>query len=158
MRGVAGQQHAPVAVGRGLTRHVGEPGDPGGTVDPVIGPVDGDERLADIAQGGFAGGSAAAVRSARSAPARHSPPCRCPWMPSASWWKPHSGSSAISTSAISQLVVGSHPGNSMPAALRIRLRPPSQPTRYCRPQRLAVGSATSTPVSSCAKPVTSRPR
>ena len=27
-----------------------------GTVDPVIGPVDGDERLAEIAQGGFAGG------------------------------------------------------------------------------------------------------
>ena len=27
----------------------------------------------------------------------------------------------------------------MPAALRIRLRPPSHPTRYSRPQRLAVG-------------------
>ena len=27
----------------------------------------------------------------------------------------------------------------MPAALRTRLRPPSQPTRYCCPQRLAVG-------------------
>jgi hypothetical protein len=55
--GVAGQQDASVAIGRGLPRHVGEPGDPGGTVDPVVGPVYGDERLADIAQGGFAGGS-----------------------------------------------------------------------------------------------------
>ena len=31
------------------------------------------------------------------------------------------------------------PGNSMPAALRTTLRPPSHPTRYSRPQRLAVG-------------------
>ena len=54
VRGVAGQQHASVAVGRGLPSHVGEPGDPGGTVDPVIGPVNGDERLADIAQRRFA--------------------------------------------------------------------------------------------------------
>ena len=52
--GVAGQQHPPLAVGRGLPGHVGEPGDPGGAVDPVVGPVDGDERLAEIAQGGLA--------------------------------------------------------------------------------------------------------
>ena len=55
--GVAGQQDPSVAVGRGLPGHIGEPGDPRGTVDPVIGPVDGDERLAEIAQGGFARGS-----------------------------------------------------------------------------------------------------
>ncbi len=55
--GVAGQQDPSVAVGRGLPRHIGEPGNPGGTVDPVIRPVYGDERLAQIAQGGFAGGS-----------------------------------------------------------------------------------------------------
>ena len=54
VRGVAGQQHAPVAVGRGLPGHVGEPRDPGGAVDPEVGPVDGDERLAEIAQGGLA--------------------------------------------------------------------------------------------------------
>ena len=57
VRGVAGQQDPSVAVGRGLPGHIGEPGDPGGTVDPVVGPVDGDERLAEIAQGGFARGS-----------------------------------------------------------------------------------------------------
>jgi hypothetical protein len=57
VRGVAGQQDASVAVGRGLPGHIGEPGDRGGTVNPVIGPVDGDERLAEIAQGGFARGS-----------------------------------------------------------------------------------------------------
>ena len=57
VRRVAGQQDPSVAVGRGLPGHIGEPGDPGGTVDPVVGPVDGDERLAEIAQGGFGRGS-----------------------------------------------------------------------------------------------------
>src|SRR5580765_6651877 len=51
---IAGQQDPSRTVGRGLPGHVGEPGDPGGTVDPVVGPVDGDEALAEIAQGGFA--------------------------------------------------------------------------------------------------------
>ena len=69
---------------------------------------------------------------------------------------PSSGSSAISTSAIRLLVVGSQPGNSMPAALRTRLRPPSHPTRYCARSDRPSDSSTSTPVSSCAKPVTSR--
>src|SRR5918994_2833392 len=55
--GVAGQQDPSVAVGRGLPSQIGEPGDPGGTVDPVVGPVYGDERLAEIAQGGFGRGS-----------------------------------------------------------------------------------------------------
>ena len=40
------------------------------------------------------------------------------------------GSSLTSTSAIRLLLVGSHPGKSMPAALRMTLRPPSHPTRY----------------------------
>src|SRR2546423_15040274 len=53
VRRVARQQDPSVAVGRGLPRHVGEPGDPGGTVDAVVGPAYGDERLAQIAQGGF---------------------------------------------------------------------------------------------------------
>ena len=44
----------------------------------------------------------------------------------------------------------------MPAALRTRLRPPSHPTRYCARSDWPSDSATSTPVSSCAKPVTSR--
>ena len=57
VRCVAGQQDPSVAVSRGLPSHVGEPGDPGGTVDPVVGPVDGDEALAEIAEGGFARGS-----------------------------------------------------------------------------------------------------
>src|SRR6266536_5956887 len=49
VRRVAGQQDPSVAVGRGLPSHIGEPGYPGGTVDPVSGPVYGDERLAEIA-------------------------------------------------------------------------------------------------------------
>ena len=55
--GVAGQQHLSLAVGRGLPSYIGEPGDPGGTMDPVICPAYGDERLAEIAQGGFGRGS-----------------------------------------------------------------------------------------------------
>jgi hypothetical protein len=48
--GIAGQQYASVPVGRGLSRHIGESGDRGRTVNPVIGPVDRDEGLAEIAQ------------------------------------------------------------------------------------------------------------
>src|SRR5437879_6466985 len=77
------------------------------------------------------------------------------WIPSAPRRKPYSCSSASSTSAISQLVVGSHPGHSMPAALPIRLRPPSHPTRYSARSDWPSDSSTSTPVSSPAKPVTS---
>jgi hypothetical protein len=55
--GVACQQDPPLAVGRRLPGHIGEPGEEGGTVYPVIGPVDGDEPLAEIAQGGFGRGS-----------------------------------------------------------------------------------------------------
>jgi outer membrane protein assembly factor BamB len=36
-----------------LPGHVGELGDPGGTVDPVIGPAYSDERLAEIASVGY---------------------------------------------------------------------------------------------------------
>ncbi len=54
--GVAGQQDPSLAVGCGLPGHIGEPGDPRGIVDPVIGPVDGDERLAEVLQCGFARG------------------------------------------------------------------------------------------------------
>ena len=61
--GVAGQQHPSFAVGRGLPGHIGEPGDQGGTVDPVIGPVHGDERLAEIAQGGLRRGFDVRLRS-----------------------------------------------------------------------------------------------
>ena len=53
--GVARDQHASLAVGGRLPRSIGEPGNRGGRVDPVIGPVDGDERRAEIAEGGFGG-------------------------------------------------------------------------------------------------------
>src|SRR5262245_27112919 len=51
VRGVASQQHPVLAVGRRLPGHIGEPGDRGWAVDPEIGAVHGDERLAEIAQG-----------------------------------------------------------------------------------------------------------
>src|SRR4051812_23932549 len=53
--------------------------------------------------------------------------------------RPSAGSSAISTSAMSWLVVASQPGKSMPAALRMRLRPPSHPTGEGAPPRLGGG-------------------
>jgi len=70
VRRVAGQQDPPRAVGSGLTGHVGEPRDPGGIVDSEVGPVDGDEALAHVAQRGLAGfhprfGQRDADRSAR---------------------------------------------------------------------------------------------
>jgi hypothetical protein len=46
VRRVARQQHSSVAVGRGLPSRVGEPGDPGGVVDPEVRAVHGDERVA----------------------------------------------------------------------------------------------------------------
>ncbi len=55
--GVAGQQHAPSSVGRGLPGGVGETGYPGRTVNPVVGAVDRDEGLAHVAQGGFGRGA-----------------------------------------------------------------------------------------------------
>ena len=54
VRRVAGQEDSSHPVGRGLPRHVGEPGDPRRIVDPEVGAVHGDQRLAQIAQGGLA--------------------------------------------------------------------------------------------------------
>jgi len=44
--GVPGQQYTPAAVGGCLPRHVGEPGDPVGAAEPVVGAVHAHERLA----------------------------------------------------------------------------------------------------------------
>jgi hypothetical protein len=38
-----------------LSGHIREPGDRGGSVDPVIGPIHGDERVAEITKGGLVG-------------------------------------------------------------------------------------------------------
>jgi hypothetical protein len=46
VRGVAGQEHASLAVGRGLTGGVGEPGDPSWAVHPEVSSVDRNQRLA----------------------------------------------------------------------------------------------------------------
>ena len=130
VRGISGQQDASVAVHGGLTRHVGEPGNPGGIVDPVVGAVGGDERVGDIAQCGFAGGYEVtfgkydpdqsaifhpADRVLEAEPVLVKPPLRL----------------------LERFDFGDQParrrippGNSMRAALRIRLRPPSHPTRY----------------------------
>ena len=66
VRGVAGDQHASFAVGRGLPRRIGEAGDLGGTVDAVVGAARGDERLAEIAPALV--GRGADLRSVTSTP------------------------------------------------------------------------------------------
>ena len=57
---------------------------------------------------------------------------------------------SISTSAIIQLVEGSKPTKSIPADLRTRLRPPSQPDEVLRSQRRAVRQLNIDPGASCA--------
>src|SRR5215468_3615063 len=48
--GIARQQHPSVPVGRGLPRQVSKSRDPGRTVNPVVGSVNGNERLTDVVQ------------------------------------------------------------------------------------------------------------
>src|SRR5882762_2642460 len=62
VRGVSGQQHPSLAVERRLPSHIGESGDRSRTVDPVVGAVYGDERFAEIAQGGFVSSAEALFR------------------------------------------------------------------------------------------------
>ena len=167
VRRVARQQDAPRAVGRSLPGHIGEPGDRCGTVDPVVGPVDGDERLAEIAQGGF--GRRSDVRLGQH--------------------DPHRPSFLVDHFAVADLVVdlaqGMHargsrggcptqaPRSSRPGRSARSWSDPNRGTRCrlpCGPdcvlRRTRRDSrarsdrpsdrATSTPVSSCASPVTSR--
>src|SRR5438045_9598699 len=94
VRRVAGQQDPSLAVGRGLPSHIGEPGDPGGAVDPVIGPVYGDERLAEIAQGGFGRGADVLFSHQDADPPPASNLLR-EWMPRAARRMPHSGRPSV---------------------------------------------------------------
>jgi hypothetical protein len=126
-------------------------------VDAEVRAPDGDERLSQIAHGdlvairlvGFSDRDAGALSAVELADTVEAllvatdAPC---------------GLSVVATSASSELYDGSHPGNSMPASLRMRLRPPSQPTRYFARSVVLSEIETSTPVSSCANPVTSCPR
>ena len=145
VRGVTRDQYTPLAVGCCLPGHIGEARNPTGAVHSVVRPVDGDECLADILQGWLAG--VFDLLFGQYNP--YFPPSARPMPPPPRM--PISGSSSISTSAISQLVEGSHPGNSMPVPFRITLRPPSHPTRYCARSDWPSDTSTSTPVSSCAK-------
>ena len=164
VRRVAGQQDPSLAVGRGLPGHVGEPGDPGGTVDPVVGSVDGDEALAEIAQGGLA---RADLRLGQHDPDR--PP----------WLVDHlavldlvldlaQGMHARGSAADAQFRLLGHldlgeqgarrriPAGELDAGrLADQAASSVAPDEIFRPQRWPSDSATSTPVSSCANPVTS---
>ena len=55
MRGIARDQRASLAVGLRLPRGISEPGNRGGRVDSVVGPVNRDERRAKIAKSGLGG-------------------------------------------------------------------------------------------------------
>ena len=89
VRRVAGEQHASCAVRRRLPRHVGEPRDPGRAVDAEVGAVDGDERLAEIAQRRLARPDCDLGQHHADRPApvddlavrSRTRPCRCAWMP-----------------------------------------------------------------------------
>ena len=63
----------------------------------------------------------------------------------------------MSTSAIMKLIEASKPANSIPAALRTVLFPPSHPTRYAPRSVEPSESSTSTPVSSWLNPIASLP-
>src|SRR5262245_49766409 len=52
---VAGKQHPSPAVGRRLSRHISESRNPYRIVNPVIGAIDRNERLAEITKGRFVG-------------------------------------------------------------------------------------------------------
>ena len=156
VRRVAGEEDPVHAVGRRLTRHVGEPGDPRSVVDPEIGAVHGDERLAQIAQGGLAARPELLLG--------HDDPYRPPVL------QPVEGVDARGVVADAprrflghldlgdQVAPGGIPPRELdPGARRMTLRPPSHPTRYCARSDWPSDSSTSTPVSSWAKPVTSHP-
>jgi hypothetical protein len=51
--GIAGQQHPSLAIGRSLPGRIGEPGNRSRAVDAIVGPVYGNERLAEIVQRRF---------------------------------------------------------------------------------------------------------
>src|SRR5919201_6596259 len=126
--GITGNQHTAFAVGGCLSAHVGEPGDPAGVVHTEVRSPGGDKAPPEVIKGRLLGFPAVPLADHHSnPPAVLEPGQRL--SPVSSWRMPHFGSSLISTSAISELTDGSQPGKSMPALLRIRLRPPSQPTR-----------------------------
>ena len=128
VRGVAGQQDPAVAIGGGLTGRIVEPGDPSRTVNPVVRPIYRDERLAEIAK----------CRLASSANVRfgHEDPHQAGVVKLAEGMQTegvvaHSPLRLLGQFDLSDQVADRRirPGNAMPAALRITLRPPSHPTR-----------------------------
>ena len=159
VRGVAGQQHAPVAVGRGLAGHVGEAGDPRGTVDSEVGAVDADQRVAERRAGW------ARRRVHDLALGQHDPRSRAVLR-----LADGVDADGILVEAPRRLVGQSRPRRSASSSsgpIRgTRCRRPCErrsARRRTRPGTRARSdvpseSATSTPLSSCAKPVTSRPR
>ena len=164
--GVAGQQDPSLAVGRGLPGHVGEPGDPGGIVDPVVGPVHGDEALAEIVQGGLAG---ADLRLGEHYPDR--PPGLVDHLAVldlvldlAQGMRARGSAANAQFRLLGHLDLGEQgarrriPAGELDAGCFTDQAASSvAPDEILRPQRRPSDSATSTPVSSCANPVTSVP-
>ena len=130
-------------------------------MDPVVGPVHGDEALAEIAQGGLARGSD--VLFGHHHPDR--PALLVDHLAVANLvLHLAQGMDAKGIAAHAQLRLLGHldlgeqgarrriPAGELDAGcFRTRLRPPSHPTRYCARSDWPSDSSTSTPVSSCAK-------
>ena len=157
----------PLAVGRRLPGHVGEPGDPGRAVDPVVGPVDGDERLAEIAQGGLAGGSD--VLLGHHDPHGPRPQTISPSTISYSTlprpWMPRASLADAQLRLLGHLDLGDQgagrrvpPGELDAGRLADQAAPSVAPDEVLRPQRLAVGQLDVDAGVVLANPVTSRPR
>ncbi len=158
VRGIAGEQDATLAVGRSLPRHIRKAGNPGGTVDSEVSPIDGDECLAHLAQRRLLGGSNLPLGQYHA---------RRPWIlhfadamgrrprPRASPTRaPRPIQPRRSASSLSHPTRESRcPLTCEPGCGHRR-----SPRRYSARKRWPSDSSTSTPLSSCAKPVTSRPR
>ncbi len=128
VRGVAGEEHAPIAVARGLTGHVGETREPRRAAEAEVSSVERDERLAELARG-------RRVALLDLLLAEDDADALAVFVPAE-----RVGAFRVAAHAEGRLLghldVGDHvahrrvpSGNSMPAVLRTRLRPPSQPTR-----------------------------
>ena len=105
---------------------------------PVIGPVESDERLAEIAQGGLTGVPDVLLGHHNPHPLPSSR-SRRERMPLSSRRMPHSGSSVSSTSAIRWLVGRVPPGELDTGCLTNQAASSVAPDEIVRPQRLAVG-------------------
>ena len=131
VRGVAGEEHAPIAVGRRLTGHVGEAGEPRRVANTEVRPVDRDERRRGARP-------ASARRLGATCGSTSTTPTRLPSSSLPSALTPFASRRMPRRRLFGHLDLGDQEarptrpiqGTRCRPVLRTRLRPPSQPTRY----------------------------